>query len=95
MYDAIVIGGGIAGLNAALILGRQRRPVLVADDGRPRNGPATAVRGFLSRDGITPHELRRVAREQLSAYPSVEIRDMEVTDAAADGEGFEVTVRGA
>lgn len=93
MYDVIIIGGGIAGLSAALILGRQRRPVLVADDGRPRNGPAAAVHGFLSRDGTAPDELRGVAREQLRAYPSVEIRDVEIAEAAAGGEGFEVTAR--
>lgn len=93
MRDIIVVGGGLAGLNAALILGRQRRDVLVIDDGRPRNGPAEAVHGFLSRDGVGPHELREIAREELSAYASVELLDGEVTDAAPDRAGFAVATR--
>ena len=48
-YDAIVIGGGPAGLSAALILGRCRRRILVCDAGQPRNAPSTAMHGFLTR----------------------------------------------
>src|SRR6266516_344614 len=51
MFDVIIAGGGPAGLNAALMLGRVGRPVLLADDGQPRNAPSAAVHGFLSRDG--------------------------------------------
>ena len=56
-YDVAVVGGGPAGLSAALVLGRARRSVLVIDDGRPRNGPAAHVHGFPSRDGIPPDDL--------------------------------------
>ena len=81
MYDVIIVGAGPAGLNAALILGRCRRRVLVCDSGHPRNATSGGLNGFLSRDGIDPLELRRIGREQLGTYTSVEIRDIEVSDA--------------
>ena len=65
LWDAVIVGAGPAGLNAALVLGRCRRKVLVFDDGRPRNAASHAVHGFLSRDGIDPAQLRQIAREQL------------------------------
>jgi thioredoxin reductase len=68
MYDAIVVGGGPAGLSAALVLGRCRRRVLVCDDGRPRNAAARRLHGFISRDGINPHELRDLARQDAARY---------------------------
>ena len=56
-YQVVVIGGGAAGLSAAVTLGRALRSVLVIDAGEPRNAPAAGVHGFLSRDGIKPQEL--------------------------------------
>ena len=92
-YDVVIAGGGPAGLNAALTLGRVRRRVLVADSGQPRNAPSAAVHGFLSRDGADPAELRRIARDQLAAYPSVRLLDTAVESTApAGGGGFEVTL---
>src|SRR3982751_3750400 len=67
-YDTAVIGGGAAGLSAALVLGRARRRVAVIDAGSPRNAPAAHMQGFLSRDGMPPNELLRVGREEASAY---------------------------
>lgn len=90
MYDVIIAGGGIAGMSAALILGRCRRTVLVCDTGRPRNYASHALHGFLSRDGIDPLELRGIAREQLKQYPSVVYRECEVTDAAPMESGYRV-----
>jgi thioredoxin reductase len=86
-----VVGGGAAGLSAALMLGRCRRRVLVCDTGRPRNRWSRATHGFLTRDGVPPAELLRFAREQLAPYDSVELRSVEVVAAAAGEDGgFEV-----
>lgn len=93
MYDVIVVGGGPAGLSAALILGRCRRSVLLCDSGRYRNDATPAMHGFLSRDGVSPAELRRLGREQLAPY-GVEIRDALITDARREGDHFEVTLAG-
>jgi thioredoxin reductase len=91
-FDAVVVGAGPAGLSAALILGRCRRRVLVCDAGHSRNAVSHALHGFLTRDGIEPAELRRVGREQLRRYPTVEVRDIEVVDAKCEDHGFVVTL---
>lgn len=88
MYDVVVVGGGVAGLNAALMLGRARRHVLVLDGGTPRNTPAQHAHGYLSRDGVPPLELLRLAREELSAYSNVEVLSGEVASAVAQASGF-------
>lgn len=67
-YDVIVIGGGAAGLSAALVLGRARRTVVVIDAGQPRNAPAEHMQGFLSRDGMPPAELLAVGRQEVTGY---------------------------
>jgi thioredoxin reductase len=89
-FDVIIVGAGPAGLSAALVLGRARRRVAVFDEGKPRNAVSRAVRGFLSRDGTPPMELRRVSREQLGAYPGVHLLDARVVDAKRHEQGFEV-----
>lgn len=91
LWDVIVVGAGPAGLNAALVLGRCRRKVLVFDDGKPRNAVSHAMHGFLSRDGTAPAELSAIAREQLAAYPSVNINENRVVDAIGTDTGFSVT----
>ncbi len=92
MFDAIIVGGGPAGLSAALILGRCRRNVLVCDSGEYRNAAAHALHGFLTRDGIEPAELRQVARDELRRYETVEIWDVEVSDARRVNNHFKVTL---
>ena len=94
MLDVVIVGGGPAGLNAALMLGRCRRRVLLLDAGRPRNAQSRWVSGFLTRDGTEPFELRRLAREELASYPSVEIREAEVASAATCDGGFETILDG-
>ncbi|MFI2346523.1 NAD(P)/FAD-dependent oxidoreductase [Streptomyces sp. NPDC019443] len=91
MYDVVVIGGGTAGLSAALILGRSRRRVLVIDAGEPRNAPAAHMHGYLSRDGMSPAEFLAVGRREVAAY-GVELWDDRVTGVSADGDEFSLTV---
>jgi thioredoxin reductase len=93
-YDAMVIGGGAAGLSAALVLSRARRKVLVVDAGAPRNGPATHMHGFLSRDGMPPAELLAAGRREVSGYGG-EIVEGTVSDLVPDGRsGFWVLFAG-
>jgi thioredoxin reductase len=89
MTDVVVIGGGAAGLNGALMLARARRSVVVVDAGEPRNAPADAVHGLLARDGTPPAELLARGRAEVEAYGG-EIRAGEVETAARDGDGFAV-----
>ena len=81
-YDVAIIGGGPAGLSAALVLGRARRRVVVIDAGTPRNAPAAHMQGFLSRDGTPPADLLRAARAEVRRY-GVELVDDRVVDATA------------
>lgn len=92
MYDVIIVGGGPAGHSAALLLGRCRRRVLVCDSGQYRNAASRALHGYLSRDGIDPTDARRIACEQLRRYETVELRHVEVADAARLGDRFEIAL---
>ncbi|WP_106815505.1 NAD(P)/FAD-dependent oxidoreductase [Microbacterium timonense] len=85
--DVIVIGGGPAGLSAALNLGRARASVVVVDAGRPRNAATLRSHGFLTRDGIPPLELRKLARAELAAYPNVRVLDRTVVTALLEKDG--------
>ena len=67
-YDAVVIGGGAAGLSAALVLTRARRRIVVVDAGQPRNAPAAHIQGFLGSDGLAPTELLATGREEVAGY---------------------------
>ncbi|QRK06642.1 NAD(P)/FAD-dependent oxidoreductase [Archangium violaceum] len=89
MWDVIVVGGGPAGLSAALMLGRACRKVLVLDSGEYRNGASHAAHGFLTRDGTPPEEIRRLAREELARY-DVEVRQARAVDARRCETTFEV-----
>lgn len=90
MYDVIIAGGGIAGLSAALILGRCRRSILLCDSGKPRNRVSKALHGFISRDGVNPLELRRIIYEELKEYPSIACLNGEIVDAEEIQEGYQV-----
>jgi thioredoxin reductase len=89
LYDVIIVGGGPAGLSAALVLGRCRRKVLVCDAGNPRNAASTAMHGFLSRDGVNPAEFLAMARKEVMGY-GVEIREETVMAAGGCETGFNV-----
>lgn len=87
----MIVGGGPAGLSAALVLGRARRSVLVVDEGRPANAAsAHAIGGLLAQAGVAPAELRREGREQLAGYDSVDQRADVVVDADRGPAGFTV-----
>jgi thioredoxin reductase len=91
LYDAVILGGGPAGLSAALILGRCRRRVLLCDAGRPRNAASKALHGFLTRDGIPPADLIRTGRREVAKY-GVELVSGEARDARRTKAGFEVVL---
>jgi thioredoxin reductase len=86
-YDVVVVGGGAAGLNGALMLARSRRSVVVVDAGAPRNRPAAGVHGLLGHDGIPPSELIERGRAEVRRYGG-QVVTGEVTTAARDGDRF-------
>ena len=91
-FDCVVVGGGVAGLSAAMVLGRARRRTLVLDRGGQSNRAAAHVGGLLGHDGTPPGELYDQARAQVAAYDTVTLRDAEAVDARAEGEGFAVAL---
>lgn len=97
MYDVVVIGAGPAGLSAALNLVRAKRTVLLVDANRPRNAATLRSHGFVTRDGISPLELRRLGREEVAAYPEATVVQAVVDRVWQDDGAWRVhgTWRGA
>src|SRR5712691_10064167 len=91
MFDVVVVGGGPAGLSAALMLGRCRRRVLLCDLGQPRNRRSRALHGYLTRDGIEPAAFNDLGRGELPPY-GVEFRAIGVTGARLSGEHYNVSL---
>lgn len=91
MIDCVIVGGGPAGLNAALVLGRARRKVRLYDDNTPRNSITKASHGFLTRDGVHPDEFRSIAYKEVFSYPSVDYSRNRVMSIEEQEYGFKIT----
>jgi thioredoxin reductase len=89
-YDAVIVGGGPAGLSAALVLGRARKRVLVVDEARPANAVSQGVGGLLGHDRVKPADLRDSGRRQLEEH-DVELRHCAVEDVERIRDGFLIT----
>lgn len=87
-WECVIVGGGAAGLSAALVLGRARRRVLVLDAGEQSNLPAPGVGGLLGHDGLPPAELYARGRTEIAAYPTVEVRGARVVEGSRTDTGF-------
>lgn len=94
MIDTLIVGGSVAGLSAALLLGRCRRTVLVCDAGRPRNRHSGHMHAFLSREGIPPAEFLEIARAQVREFDTVALRQGEVERLEAIDGGFRAVMNG-
>ncbi|MGN7948604.1 NAD(P)/FAD-dependent oxidoreductase [Microbacterium sp. 22215] len=92
MYDAIVIGAGPAGLQAALTLGRMHRSTLLLDSGEYRNGTVLHMHNVVANDGTPPAEFRATARAQLAEYSDVEVRDVGARTVTATEGGYTVSL---
>lgn len=87
-YDVVIVGGGVAGLSAALVLSRSRRRVIVVDSGNPRNTPAGHLHGFITRDGMAPEEFLAVGRSEVVSYGGEIVNGQVRCVEQATGGGF-------
>lgn len=90
MYDVIIVGGGPAGLSAALILGRCRRSVLLCDSGNQRNLRSSTLHGFLTQDGISPADFLALGHANLEQYETIDYEEAEVVSAQRQAGSFQV-----
>jgi thioredoxin reductase len=89
-YDVAIVGGGAAGLSAALVLGRCRRSAWVCDDGHPRNASSLAAHCLLGNEGMAPSELLEKARRELSAYEDIAFHKDQVHSAVGIGHRCQI-----
>ncbi|MFD1066556.1 NAD(P)/FAD-dependent oxidoreductase [Oceanobacillus locisalsi] len=90
LYDCAVIGGGPAGLNASLILGRGRQQVILFDDDTPRNAVTQESHNFISRDGVHPAEFKKASYEDLNKYPTISVQRNHVVDIVPTASYFQI-----
>ncbi len=93
-FEVAIVGGGPAGLSAALVLGRCLRRVVLFEGGEHRNAAARIVHGFMTRDGVAPEELRRLALAEIAGYRTVDIRRGQVTAASREDRSFRLEIAG-
>ena len=86
-WDVVIVGAGPAGLSAALVLGRCRRRVLLCDRGTPRSWASKAMHGFITRDGVSPEQFRRLAHRELKRYESITFWPGEVSKVTRSAQG--------
>lgn len=87
-YDCVIIGGGPAGMSAALVLGRAKLNVLLIDDNDPRNKVTHESHGFITNDSLSPEEIREKAKNDVSQYPTIQLRSDTVTDISTKDSHF-------
>ena len=90
ILDCAVIGGGPAGLNASLVLGRSRRKTILFDDNKPRNAVTSEAHGFITRDGIDPQELKRISQNELTNYPNIQFEKQRVLSVVKEQQLFHI-----
>ncbi len=90
LLDSAIIGGGPAGLSAALVLGRAMRNIILFDNNKPRNAVTHESHGFVTRDGTNPGEFRQIAHDELSRYPSIEFKNDKVTSVTKNETSFDL-----
>ncbi|MCY7674836.1 NAD(P)/FAD-dependent oxidoreductase [Bacillus safensis] len=88
LLDCAIIGGGPAGLSAALVVGRGRKQVIVFDDELPRNRVTQESHGFITNDGMTPFEIRQAGEADLQKYPNIKIKRNRIVDIQKKEESF-------
>ncbi|MGX9292386.1 NAD(P)/FAD-dependent oxidoreductase [Bacillus sp. A015] len=88
LIDCAIIGGGPAGLNAALVVGRGRKQVIVFDDEQPRNRVTQESHGFITNDGMTPFEIRKAGEADLQTYPNIQIKRSRIVDIQKKEDRF-------
>ncbi len=91
LFECAIIGGGPAGLNAALVLGRARRKTVLFDNNNPRNAVTQESHGFITRDGIKPQEFREIAHKDIDKYPSVVFEKKQIISVNKNDHLFELT----
>ncbi|GGH73162.1 thioredoxin reductase [Pullulanibacillus pueri] len=90
LLDCAIIGAGPAGLNAALVLARAKKQIVLFDEDQPRNAVTHESHGFITRDGIRPSEFKRIAKEELKKYPSLSIQEQRVIDIKKENHSFTI-----
>ncbi|WP_144521527.1 NAD(P)/FAD-dependent oxidoreductase [Bacillus pumilus] len=94
LLDCVIIGGGPAGLSAALVVGRGRKQVIVFDDELPRNRVTQESHGFITNDGMTPFEIRQAGEADLQNYPHIQIKRSKIVVVQNNEDNFTLLTQG-